>query len=102
IYWVATTIIPFLNDKAKPYQYISIRHEITQRKKMEEEIKALPQRIIQAQEHECDRIARDLHDDLGQSLATLKMIIQSAWLVEENSGNTPKDHKKILDYLGTI
>ena len=43
IYWVATTIVPFLNDKGKPYQYVSIRHEITQRKKMEEQIKALPQ-----------------------------------------------------------
>jgi len=101
-YWVATTIVPFLNEKGKPYQYVSIRHEITQRKRMEEEVKALPQRIIQAQEQECDRIARDLHDDLGQSLVTLKMIIQSAWLQEGRTGNPPKEHKKILDYLGTI
>src|ERR1019366_7514060 len=102
IYWVATTIIPFLNDKAKPYQYVSIRHEITQRKLMEEQVKALPKRIIQAQEQECDRIARDLHDDLGQSLATLKMIIQSAWLQQEKTANSTKEHKKILDYLDTI
>ena len=102
IYWVATTIVPFLNEKGKPYQYVSIRHEITQRKKMEEQIKALPKRIIQAQEQECDRIARDLHDDLGQSLATLKMIIQSAWLQEGTSVNPPKEHKKILDYLDSI
>ena len=102
IYWVATTIVPFLNDKGKPYQYVSIRHEITQRKKMEEQIQALPKRIIQAQEQECDRIARDLHDDLGQSLATLKMIIQSSWLQEGTTVNPPKEHKKILDYLDTI
>ena len=102
IYWVATTIVPFFNDKGRPYQYVSIFHEITQRKKMEEQIKALPQRIIQAQERECDRIARDLHDDLGQSLATLKMIIQSAWLQRGTAVNPPKEHKKILDYLGTI
>lgn len=102
IYWVATTIVPFLNDKGKPYQYVSIRHEVTQRKKMEEQIQALPKRIIQAQEQECDRIARDLHDDLGQSLATLKMIIQSSWLQEGTVVNPPKEHKKILDYLDTI
>jgi len=101
-YWVATTIVPFLTEKGKPYQYVSIRHEITQRKKMEEQIQALPKRIIQAQEQECDRIARDLHDDLGQSLATLKMIIQSAWLQEGSILNPPKEHKKIIEYLDSI
>ncbi len=102
IYWVATTIVPFLDDKGKPYQYVSIRHEITQRKMMEEQVKALPKRIIQAQEQECDRIARDLHDDLGQALATLKMIIQSAWLQEGSVSNPPPQHKKIIDYLDSI
>ncbi len=37
-YWVDTTVVPFLNDKGRPYQYISIRTDITKAKAIEQQI----------------------------------------------------------------
>jgi len=71
IYWVNTTIVPFLDDQSKPYQYLAIRNEVTKLKETEQQLKDMMVQVMEVQERERKHISRELHDGLGQSLFSL-------------------------------
>jgi PAS domain S-box-containing protein len=51
--------------------------DISERKLMEEHIRLLPQKLLQAQEKARQRIARDLHDQIAQDLFTVKIACET-------------------------
>jgi len=50
---------------------LSVGADISERKMAEEALSSLSRRLIEAQEEERSRIARELHDDIGQQMAIL-------------------------------
>jgi len=49
IFWVGTTIIPFLDEQNKPYQYLAIQIDITEKKYAEDALKFNEMRLREAQ-----------------------------------------------------
>ena len=54
----------------------SLQIEVRERRAAENEIKALFTRLVSAQEDERRRIARDLHDQLGQQMTAVRMNLE--------------------------
>ncbi len=91
IYWIYVTVSPIVNDKGIIDQYISIQIDITEEKRVKNN---LIKEVIEAQEHERERFAMEIHDGLGQVLLATKMNLSA---VSDSSDGLDIESKKVLN-----
>jgi PAS domain S-box-containing protein len=78
VIWVERNARAFFDEQGRLQRMVGMVADITERKRAEEALAGVSGRLIAAQEQERTRIARELHDDIGQRLALLANELQHA------------------------
>jgi PAS domain S-box-containing protein len=87
--WIFTQGVPRYNADQSFGGYIGSAVDVTDRKEAEQLLSTLSQRLIEAQEQERARVARELHDDICQRLALLLLSLEGVKQLVTPSGNGP-------------
>ncbi len=96
IYWVHTTIVPFLGVDKKPFQYVAVRYEITERIKAQEELKV--------EAHKLETSNRELQDFASVAAHDLQEPLRKIQSFADRLRKKTSDSlgEETLDYLERI
>ncbi|MDP6419012.1 MAG: sensor histidine kinase [Candidatus Krumholzibacteria bacterium] len=88
-------------------QTLQLREEVRERKKAEQEQIRLSAHLIEAREKERRKVARDIHDELGQSLTAVNMDLarisgEVGDLQRRDLGETRKLVKQVIQQIRTL
>ena len=73
VVWLEANGSAIFDAKGRRLRIIGLVADVTERKLAEEALSSVSRRLIEAQEQERGRIARELHDDLSQRMALLQI-----------------------------
>ena len=76
VIWVEKIGRAHFNEQGQLQRIVGMVTDITERKLAEAALADVSRRLIEAQEQERNRIARELHDDIGQRLSLLAVELQ--------------------------
>jgi PAS domain S-box-containing protein len=76
VVWLEKRARAFFDEQGRMLRVIGMVADITERKLAEEALSSVSHRLIEAQELERTRIARELHDDFSQRLALLAVELE--------------------------
>jgi signal transduction histidine kinase len=94
---VASRWTTLRDHNGKSEGWLEINTDITDRKQAEEAARSLSGRILTLQDDERRRIARGLHDSLGQYLTALKMNLDFFQTSNDNKAKLASDCSEIVD-----
>ena len=87
IHWIAGRGHVLMDASGEPSRMLGVNMDITERKQAEEALSGMTRKLIEAQEQERARIARELHDDINQRLAVLA--IELGGLIRDGRNDLP-------------
>jgi len=91
---------PVLNASGDVEQFVCTMMDVTERKLAEAALTSVSRRLIEAQEKERTRIARELHDDIGQRVALLTIKLEQ---LRQSSPDLPDEvHSRIGELKNQI